>query len=55
MMSMSSTPSIRKIRDPPSGSEEVLRTHPLATDNVREPTEKKLTNESADRGRDLDT
>ncbi len=38
----------------PDGSTDPSLTHPLTTNNIREPTEEKLTDKSTNRGRDLD-
>ena len=59
MMSMSSTPSEdrRKKLDAwrGGGGRDKGRTHALATDDIGEPTEKELTDESSNGSSDLDT
>lgn len=53
-MIISSTPSARS-SDTKMGGRQLELTHPLTTEDIREPTEESLTDEVTNRGGDLDT
>lgn len=55
MMSMSSTPSSSKVSKNRDESNSMALTHPLATDDISEPTEEKLSDQGTNGSRDLDT